>query len=201
MVKGIDLRQHGTKTLGISNANRYLGFWTIPSLVFWDVVCKGIFLVWATRFVFDYSQEVQALVGLCVLMGHNWPVFLRFHGGRGIAVVYGLTLSLYPAEFPLEFLALGAASLVGRKLFKEASLGVLIGVMLLPGVSYVWGRSVPIILMMLGILILVLLKRLSGNSLTNLIRNFQKSIVINRLLYDRDISSKEDWLWDKPTTQ
>lgn len=200
MVKGIDLRQYGTKTLGISNASRYLGFWTMPGLVFWDGGCKGIFLVWATRFIFDYSDEVQALVGLCVMMGHNWPVFLRFHGGRGIAIVYGLTLALYPPKFPLEFLVLGAASLLGRKLFKEASLGVLIGVMLLPGVSYFWGRSVPIILMMLGILILVLLKRLSGNSSITLIRNFQKSVVINRLLYDRDISSKEDWLRDKPTS-
>ena len=39
MIKGVDLRLLGTKTLGISNASKYIGFWAIPALVFWDVVC------------------------------------------------------------------------------------------------------------------------------------------------------------------
>ena len=193
VTKGIDLRLLGTKTLGISNASKYLGFWTIPVLVFWDGACKGILPIWIARFLFGQTDEIQAVVGICAILGHNWPVFLKFHGGRGIATVYGLTLSLYPPKIPLEFLVLSLASLIGKRLLSDGALGVLFGVILLPIVSLYWNRSIPIILMMLGILVLVLLKRLLGNTRPYLSKEFNRKLIINRLLYDRDIASKKDW--------
>jgi len=194
MIKGVDLRLLGTKTLGISNASKYIGFWAIPALVFWDVVCKGILPIWITRFVFGHPEEIQAMVGVCVILGHNWPVFLKFHGGRGIATVYGITLSLYPPRLPLEFLVLGITSLIGKRLFMDGAVGILIGVTLLPLVGFFWDRSGPIIVMMLGILFLVLLKRLMGNSRPHLRKDIHFRLILNRLVYDRDIASKEDWI-------
>ena len=194
MIKGVDLRLLGTKTLGISNASKHLGFWAIPALVFWDVGCKGILPIWITRFVFGHSEEVQALVGICTILGHNWPVFLKFHGGRGIATVYGITLSLYPFNLPLEFVVLGITSLIGKRLFTDGAVGTLIGVTLLPIVSLFWGRSISIIAMMLGILVLVLVKRLLGNSIPHLGREVNLKVMLNRLVYDRDIASKKDWI-------
>lgn len=194
MIKGVDLRLLGTKTLGISNASKHIGFWAIPALVFWDVVCKGILPIWITRFVFGHPEELQLVVGICVILGHNWPVFLKFHGGRGIATVYGITLSLYPPRLPLEFLILSITSLIGKRLFMDGAVGILIGVTLLPLVAFFWDRSVPIIAMMLGILVLILLKRLMGNSRPHFRRDSHFRLILNRLVYDRDIASKKDWI-------
>src|SRR3989304_6871574 len=90
--RGIDLRKEGTRQVGGGNlwrtTSRKLGL----AVGIWDIL-KGMLMVGI-----GYTQGLdvgqQLVVGLAVIVGHNWPVFLRFHGGRGIATLLGIVIVL-----------------------------------------------------------------------------------------------------------
>ena len=83
MHRGIDIREYGSGRTGVSNALRTAGYKLAGLVLFLDLL-KGILAVLLARFLLgDPTAEVAA--GLAALVGHNWPVFLGFRGGRGIA--------------------------------------------------------------------------------------------------------------------
>ena len=81
--RGIDIREYGSGRTGVSNALRTAGYKLAGLVLFLDLL-KGISAVLLARYLMgDPTAEVAA--GLAALVGHNWPVFLGFRGGRGIA--------------------------------------------------------------------------------------------------------------------
>ena len=83
MDRGIDIRDYGSGRTGVSNALRTAGYKPAGLVLLLDLL-KGISAVLLARFLLgDPTAEVAA--GLAALVGHNWPVFLGFRGGRGIA--------------------------------------------------------------------------------------------------------------------
>ena len=81
--RGIDIRDYGSGRTGVSNALRTAGYKLAGLVLFLDLL-KGIAAVLLARaLIGDPTAEVAA--GLMGLVGHNWPVFLGFRGGRGIA--------------------------------------------------------------------------------------------------------------------
>ena len=83
MKRGIDIRDYGSGRTGVSNALRTAGY-KLAGLVLALDLFKGIAAVLLARaLIGDPTAEVAA--GLMALAGHNWPVFLGFRGGRGIA--------------------------------------------------------------------------------------------------------------------
>ena len=83
MHRGIDIREYGSGRTGVSNALRTAGYKLAGLVLFLDMV-KGISAVLLARsLIGDPTAEVAA--GLAALVGHNWPIFLGFRGGRGIA--------------------------------------------------------------------------------------------------------------------
>ena len=104
LVKGIDLREHGSRNLGATNLYRVLG-WRFAVPVGLIDAAKGLIpvLVFAPRVS---SSELFALVcGLTAVLGHVFSVFVGFKGGKGVATAAGVMLGLAPA-------ALGVAALV-----------------------------------------------------------------------------------------
>jgi glycerol-3-phosphate acyltransferase PlsY len=104
LVRGIDLREHGSRNLGATNLYRVLGWrYAIPVGVF--DVAKGAIpvLLFAPRIA--PSQLVALLCGVVAIVGHVFSVFVRFRGGKGVATAAGVMLALSPA-------ALGVAALV-----------------------------------------------------------------------------------------
>lgn len=96
----IDIREHGSKNAGATNTVRVLGAKTgIPVLLF------DIFKGWlATRLVFllpltgnsaPIIIQFQLLFGLIAVLGHLFPVFARFNGGKGIATLFGMFLGIH----------------------------------------------------------------------------------------------------------
>ena len=90
--RGIDLRQHGTNQVGGGNlwrtTSRKLGL----LVGIFDLV-KGLAMVWVAQLL-GLETAQQLVVGLAAIIGHDWPVFLRFHGGRGIATSLGIIIIL-----------------------------------------------------------------------------------------------------------
>lgn len=91
--RGIDIRQHGSGNIGATNVFRTLGRpWGI--LVFALDVIKGII---AIRLVMElYSLNMSILAGLGCFLGHCYPIWLGFKGGKGVAVGAGILIGLSP---------------------------------------------------------------------------------------------------------
>jgi len=109
-VKGVDIRQHGSGNVGASNVLRVVGRrWGIIVLVF-DIF-KGwlaVTLVYSLTLQSDIAATAlvgKLALGFAAICGHNWTIFLRFKGGKGVATTCGVFLSVVPE-------AAGAALLV-----------------------------------------------------------------------------------------
>lgn len=98
-VKGIDIRQYGSGNAGATNTLRVLGKGPAIGVLALDVL-KGIAAVWIGRLVSDHTW-VSVACGIAAIIGHNWPIFFRFRGGKGIATTIGVLASLafLPALF------------------------------------------------------------------------------------------------------
>ena len=101
LARGVDIREHGSKNIGATNAGRVLGRkWGYLVLIL-DVL-KGFVPTLAASFVLvqqpvDSVMLVQwILVGLAAVLGHTLPIYLRFRGGKGVATTVGVALGIFP---------------------------------------------------------------------------------------------------------
>ena len=95
--KGVDIRKHGSGNIGATNVWRVCG-WRYGLPVFVLDVVKGVTAVWlarwlAIRFGGDAAWTGIAAAMACIL-GHSFPVWLRFKGGKGVATSLGVFLGL-----------------------------------------------------------------------------------------------------------
>ncbi len=112
-IKGVDIRKSGSGNIGATNAMRALGK-PAGLLCFFLDVCKGALPVIFSGMYFSLlaSSDIPPadaarwmLVGLCAVLGHMFPIFLRFKGGKGVATGFGMLAAFYPV---ITFPALGA---------------------------------------------------------------------------------------------
>ena len=89
----IDVREYGSGNIGTSNVLRTVGPWAAITVFALDVA-KGSFAVYlGTLAGGDY---VRILAGVAAIAGHNWPIYLKFKGGKGIATSLGVVITLTP---------------------------------------------------------------------------------------------------------
>lgn len=104
LLSHVDIRQHGDGNAGAANAFTVLG--PLPGITVGLVdVAKGVATL-ALAQVLTGSQGVALLAGLAAVLGHNWPIWIGFRGGRGEATTIGILLYLMPAPM-LAAVALG----------------------------------------------------------------------------------------------
>ena len=193
LVKGIDLRAVGSGTLGSSNIWYHVGKgWIFPVGLF-DLFVKGMTPAYVARGL-DLELSVQAGAALLAVVGHNWPVFLKFKGGRGIAPTMGVLLALGRLEVA-AYLVIGAA---GWRLTGASAVWVLIGLLLLPFFSLWWDRPTTIVLLMVGIVAVTVAKRMTSNTLRGTGVSVPR-LMLNRLLFDRDIADHDAWVRRNPS--
>ena len=95
--KGVDIRTKGSGNLGSTNALRVLGWKCAAITVAYDIL-KGVATIWIADLMFDGQLESIAIMlgGIAVIAGHNFPFYLKFKGGKGIATSFGIALYLNP---------------------------------------------------------------------------------------------------------
>jgi glycerol-3-phosphate acyltransferase PlsY len=125
-----DPRTVGSKNPGATNILRYGGR-TAAVLTLLGDLLKGVLAVLIARLVTD-EPLVLASVGLLALVGHVYPIFFGFRGGKGVATGFGVWLALSP----WVALALVLTWLLATALFRYSSLSALIATALCP--VYVW---------------------------------------------------------------
>ena len=92
--KGIDIREHGSKNVGATNVFRVLGKGPGVIVLFIDIL-KGVLAVVAIPFILGLQPIIYfILFGLAVVCGHNWTIFLKFKGGKGVATSLGVLIGL-----------------------------------------------------------------------------------------------------------
>lgn len=126
-LKGIDIRQHGSGNAGATNTLRVLGKGPAIMVLALDVL-KGIAAVWIGRWLGGEYVWVPLLCGLAAIIGHNWPLYFRFRGGKGIATTIGVmaTLFFFPALYA------GIIAILSIVITRYVSLGSLLFVLLTP---------------------------------------------------------------------
>lgn len=102
---GIDIRKYGSGNAGTTNTLRVLGT-KAGLIVFAGDVLKCILAIVTVRLIFaDGRQDMYYLLALYTaagaILGHNYPFYLGFKGGKGIAATAGLILSIHPAFIPM----------------------------------------------------------------------------------------------------
>lgn len=111
-VKGIDIRQHGSGNSGSTNALRVMGV-RAGALVFMGDFLKTVIPCFLVRILFasrpEYVYVLILYAGFGVILGHNFPFYLNFKGGKGIAATAGIMFSL---DWRLTALCLAAFILI-----------------------------------------------------------------------------------------
>jgi glycerol-3-phosphate acyltransferase PlsY len=191
--RGIDIRQHGTGKVGAANVLKLTNKWLAVAVTIADVG-KGALMVWLAQLA-GLGAAAQATVAVVAIIGHNWPVFLRFHGGRGIFTSLGVIAAQAPP--------IGLIMLVGPYLFapvKQVALGVFIFLFSLPFLSWFFSQPLgveerlPTTLGFIALSLVAFFRRiiLPRNELSQSISPMR--LYINRLLFDRDISDRKAWI-------
>lgn len=107
-----DVRKHGSGNAGATNTFRVLG-WKPGILVFIIDTIKGFTAVYLLRFTEAANQEYASVfyiaAGLLAVLGHIYPVFAQFKGGKGVATMLGIILSIH---LPGALIALGVFMMV-----------------------------------------------------------------------------------------
>ena len=92
-LKGVDLRSGGSGNLGASNALVMMGWWAGILTAVHDIG-KAVLAVVLVRHLFEGLPLVGAVAGVACVLGHMYPFYLHFRGGKGFASYLGMTLAL-----------------------------------------------------------------------------------------------------------
>jgi len=130
---GVDITKYGSGRIGVTNVLRTAGKRAAALAMIGDLG-KGALGVWLTGmfwgetvvsfglFQFDW-HVAQVFAALSMMAGHNWSVFLKFHGGRGVAVFFGSWFAMSP----LTALFGGEMLLIVVLVYRYMSLGSIVG--------------------------------------------------------------------------
>jgi acyl phosphate:glycerol-3-phosphate acyltransferase len=112
--KGIDIRQVGSGNTGAANVLRAVG-WQAAALVFLADAGKAIAPVLFLRAVANPPLPLLEVIGaMAAIAGHNWPVFLRFKGGKGVSSSFGVLLVISPVAGAIALVVFVAIVAVTR---------------------------------------------------------------------------------------
>jgi acyl phosphate:glycerol-3-phosphate acyltransferase len=140
-VKGVDIREHGSKNAGATNVIRVAGL--VPGIITFIVdVLKGFLPVFfSIGIISGQPTVIYVLAGLFTILGHTFPVFLGFRGGKGVATAAGVFLALLPVP-TIICLSLFAVSLA---VTRYVSLSSIISAVFLPFLALVFHADKVII--------------------------------------------------------
>jgi acyl phosphate:glycerol-3-phosphate acyltransferase len=128
---GIDVREHGSGNIGATNVLRILGK-RFGYAVFFADTLKGFLAVrlafWIGSGSAELAYRLGILAAICAVVGHSFPVWLAFRGGKGVATSAGACLGLLPAET----LVAGAVWIIMFLLFRFVSLASVTAAAALP---------------------------------------------------------------------
>ncbi len=196
--KGIDLREYGTGQVGGGNLWRMISWKLAVPVGLFDVT-KGMMMVLVAESAgMDVTRQLT--VGLAAIIGHDWPIFLRFHGGRGIGTAAGviIILTIIDSITPWLTITFIAIIAVGILIMRSSPLPVLIAFAILPVTSWWLHEPLSVTMGFLAMLLIVVIKRLTAQRSAEMVSTSRRWLWLYRLLFDRDIPDRKAWMYRKP---
>jgi len=141
--RGVDLTKVGSGNIGATNVARTLGK-PLGALVLLGDALKGTVPVLVSSWLFrasDFHDLITAVVAAAAFLGHLYPVYLWFRGGKGVATGLGVFLALAP----LPTLIAGGVFVLVYVAFRISSLGSLVATTVMPPVMWWMGYPAPAI--------------------------------------------------------
>lgn len=150
---GVDIRQHGSGNAGATNLSRLMG--TGPGIVVLLLDgLKGFVPAFVTLKLTGGAYAAAMLVGIAAVIGHIWPVYFRFQGGKGVATTIGVMLAI---SFWATVIA-GLLTLLVIAITRYVSVGSLLFVSLMPWLLLFFGRGWAVFVLSLALTGLVIWK-------------------------------------------
>jgi glycerol-3-phosphate acyltransferase PlsY len=180
MRKGIDIRTVGSGNMGGANVMREIG---TPEGIFVGLIdiAKGAGAILIAQ-ALNISELWVFGAGFAALVGHNFPVFAGFRGGKGSATVIGIFLVLAPLSMLVTLVIVAIPFFTTRKFSAAILIGialVVVGFVLLPLFIWLFEDSLMLVRYVLAIGIFMLIRNLSG------IKQVLAKGVIKDIIYDR----------------
>jgi acyl phosphate:glycerol-3-phosphate acyltransferase len=147
-----DIREHGSGNIGATNVLRVMG-WKLALPVFVLDLLKGFCAVFLAKALASGSL-LPLFAGILVMLGHSFPLFLGFKGGKAAATAIGVLLALSG----WVTLALFAAALIILAVTRYVSLASIVGSLLVPLFFWLFGFDLPHIIFGLAVAALVVFR-------------------------------------------
>ncbi len=173
LFKGIDIREFGSHNIGATNVLRVLGPFPGFLTLLFDIG-KGVFVVLLAKKYFPSLIFLPIIAGVCAICGHNFSVFLKWKGGKGVATGFGVLAALAPFVSLLSFLVWLFVVLISRYI----SLASLIGAFTFP--IFLWLKKAEPSLIILGILVFILVVIRHKENIKRLIKGKEPKIKLKR---------------------
>ena len=134
LVARVDIRQVGNGNMGAKNTFESVGKLAGLVVAAADIAKGALGVVMARQF--ELPENVVMLAGACIVLGHDFPIFVRFRGGQGMAAIVGVFGVLFPRETGIALLVLGLVLLITHNW--DLSCGICFG--LLPILLWLTGQ-------------------------------------------------------------
>jgi len=178
-----DIRKVGTRNVGGSNVAKEVGFIFGVIATILDIL-KGIFSIILIK-ISGLSSPYIYFSGFFSIVGHSFPLFLNFQGGRSAATSLGIMLFLSFKETFLSFLIFSPLFI-----FKEVGLGVILSFSILPIFIYFFKKDFSLFLFSIFVLLFLIFRRVSF-----IIEDIKEKrpilkTLLNRIFFDAPIKVK-----------
>jgi len=120
-IRGVDVREYGSGKTGATNILRTVGVGAGAIVLICDLA-KGVAAVLFARFLL-HAPIAEMVAALVAIVGHNWPIYARFRGGRGVSTSLGGLLAMSP----LVTLGSAVVGVVAIGISRYVSLGSVLG--------------------------------------------------------------------------
>ncbi len=190
-LKGIDLRQYGSGTVSGSMVWEHVAKWAVIPVGLFDIF-KGALPTWLGLHL-GMGELVAMSAGVFAMIGHNWPIYLYFRGGRGFSPFLGQLLVLFPWGVLIVLAGLGLGNL-----FRSAAIPLLVVILLPIFTNWIDGPSIVLWCSILMVLI-TLIKRVEANQRPLPIdKTERRKVILRRIFLDRDIQDHQAWILREP---
>jgi glycerol-3-phosphate acyltransferase PlsY len=158
LVKGRDIRQLGGGNVGGLNVFREVGPW--PAIVVGVIdFGKGAAAVAIARWGLNAPEAYVLLAGLAAVIGHNWMVWLKFSGGKGMGAAMGALLVLLPLyNLSLQLGIFFAIIIVPMILTRNVALSMFLGLISLPIIVWISTKSEYATIIAAALLLIIVVK-------------------------------------------
>lgn len=155
--RGVDIRETGSGSIGATNVRRLMGLGWAVFVTGVDML-KGALALLLTVDSASSDPWLLSLVALAAVIGHNYPVWLKFKGGKGVATTYGTMFFIWPYNSFAIVLMSGALWYAVMTSTRYVSLASMLSLLALPAFFWMLDAPLPFILLALALALLTMIR-------------------------------------------